>query len=130
MISKPGKPHHIENLWPISLTACVGKALEHVIINRWQRYLEDSGLYPNTIIGLRNKLGTHDAMIPLKNEIPDDTTHTHDNRAILGLDRLSAFDKVTHSAILARVSQLNMLKRTYAYIKDFLTGRTTDINAG
>ncbi|XP_077547903.1 uncharacterized protein LOC144160455 [Haemaphysalis longicornis] len=96
----------------------------------WQRYLEDSRLYPNTVIGFRNKLGTQDAMIQLKNEILDDTTNTQDNRAILGLDLQSAFDKVSHSAILAQVSRLNMGKRTYAYIKDFLTGRTTEVNAG
>ncbi|XP_072142785.1 uncharacterized protein [Dermacentor andersoni] len=130
LIPKPGKPPNIENLRPISLTSCVGKALEHVLMNRWQRYLEDSGLYPNTVIGFRNKLGTQDAMIQLKNEILDDTTNTKDKRAILGLDLLSAFDKVRHSAILAQVSRLNMGKRTYAYIKDFLTERTTEIIAG
>ncbi|XP_072145050.1 uncharacterized protein [Dermacentor andersoni] len=85
---------------------------------------------PNSIIGFRKKLGTQDAMILLKNEIIDDTTGTKDNRAILGLDLQSAFDKVRHSAILAQVSRLNMGRRTYQYIKDFLTERTTEICAG
>lgn len=30
LIPKPGKPAHIENLRPISLTSCLGKTLEHV----------------------------------------------------------------------------------------------------
>ncbi|XP_077542647.1 uncharacterized protein LOC144155191 [Haemaphysalis longicornis] len=98
--------------------------------NKWQRYLEDGGLYPNTIIGFRNKLGTQDAMIQLKHDILDDTTGTRDNKAILGLDLQSAFDQVRHSAILAQVAKLNMGRRTYAYIKDFLTNRTTETNAG
>ncbi|XP_070378132.1 uncharacterized protein [Dermacentor albipictus] len=80
----------------------------------WQRYLEESELYPNSIIGFRKKLGTQDAMILLKNEIIDDTTGTNDNRAILGLDLQSAFDK----------------KDNYQYIKEFLTERTTEICAG
>nr|XP_050028077.1 uncharacterized protein LOC126523519 [Dermacentor andersoni] len=130
LFPKPGKPPNIENLRPISLTSCVGKVLEHVLMNRWQRYLEESELYPNSIIGFRKKLGTQDAMILLKNEIIDDTTGTKDNRAILGLDLQSAFDKVRHSAILAQVSRLNMGRRTYQYIKDFLTERTTEICAG
>ncbi|XP_077547993.1 uncharacterized protein LOC144160638 [Haemaphysalis longicornis] len=130
LIPKPGKPPGIENLGPISLTSCVGKVLEHVLLNRWQRYLEDGGLYPNTIIAFRNKLGTQDAMIQLKHDILDDTTGTRDNKAILGLDLQSAFDQVRHSAILAQVAKLNMGRRTYAYIKDFLTNRTTEINAG
>ncbi|XP_077548095.1 uncharacterized protein LOC144160815 [Haemaphysalis longicornis] len=99
-------------------------------MNRWQRYLEEAEVYPNTVIGFRNKLGTQDAMIQLKNEILDDDANTRDNRAILGLDLQSAFDKVRHSAILAQVSRLNMGKRTYEYIRDFLTGRTTEVNAG
>ncbi|XP_077550626.1 uncharacterized protein LOC144163745 [Haemaphysalis longicornis] len=130
LIPKPGKRPGIENLRPISLTSCVGKVLEHVLLNRWQRYLEDGGLYPNTIIGFRNKLGTQDAMIQLKHDILDDTTGTRDNKAILGLDFQSAFDQVRHSAILAQGAKLNMGRRTYAYIKDFLTNRTTEINAG
>ncbi|XP_037570630.1 protein YkfC-like [Dermacentor silvarum] len=99
-------------------------------MNRWQHYLEESELYPNSIIGFRNKLGTQDAMILLKNEIIDDMTGTKDNRAILGLDLQSSFDKVRHSAILAQVSRLNMGRKTYEYIKDFLTERTTEICAG
>ncbi|XP_050026180.1 uncharacterized protein [Dermacentor andersoni] len=99
-------------------------------MNRWQRYLEDSGLSPNTVIGFRNKFGTQDAMIQLKNEILDDTTNTKDKRAILGLDLQSTFDKVRHSAILAQVSRRNTGKITYAYIHNFLTERTTEIIAG
>lgn len=130
LIPKPGKQPSVENLRPISLTSCVGKLLEHVLLDRWQRYLEESGLYPDSIIGFRNKLGTQDAMILLKNEIIDVPLSIGDNRAILGLDLQSAFDKVSHSAILAQVSKLNMGRRSYDYIRDFLTGRTTRICAG
>lgn len=79
LIPKPGKPPNIENLRPISLTSCVGKVLEHVLMNRCQRYLEDYELYPNSIIEFRNKLGTQDAMILLKHEIIDDAMGTKDN---------------------------------------------------
>ncbi|XP_077534382.1 uncharacterized protein LOC144146295 [Haemaphysalis longicornis] len=44
LIPKPGKPPHIDNLRPISLTSCLGKVLEHVLLNRWQSYLEEEGL--------------------------------------------------------------------------------------
>ncbi|XP_077548017.1 uncharacterized protein LOC144160684 [Haemaphysalis longicornis] len=99
-------------------------------MNRWQRYLEESGLYPDTVIGFRSKLGTQDAMIQLKSEILDDNTRTRDNRAVLGLYLQSAFDKVTHSAILAQVSRLNMGELSYRYIRYFLSGRTVEIHAG
>ncbi|XP_077564323.1 uncharacterized protein LOC144179759 [Haemaphysalis longicornis] len=98
--------------------------------SRWQEYLEDNDLYPDSMIGFRNKLTTQDAMLQLKAEILDDETRTKDNKAILGLDLQSAFDKLKHSAILAQVCALNMGARTYDYVRDFLTGRTTKIQAG
>ncbi|XP_077530888.1 uncharacterized protein LOC144142932 [Haemaphysalis longicornis] len=124
LIPKPGKPPGIENLRPISLMSCVGKVLEHVLMNRWQEYLEDNDLYPDSMIGFRNKLSTQDAMLQLMAEILDDETRTKD-KAILGLDLQTAFDKLKHSAILAQVCALNMGARTYDYVRDFLTGRTT-----
>lgn len=130
LIPKPGKPPSLENLRPISLTSCVGKVLEHVLLNRWQRYLETEELYPNTILGFRERLSTQDAMILLQHEILDVTIPTRDNRAVLGLDLQSAFDKVRHSAILAQVSRLNMGRRSFAYIHDFLSERTATIHAG
>ncbi|XP_077528227.1 uncharacterized protein LOC144139855 [Haemaphysalis longicornis] len=118
LIPKPGKPPSIENLRPISLTSCIGKALEHVLLNRWQDYLEENNLYPDTMLGFRAGLSTQDAMLLIKHEIidkPSTTTSPMDNRAILGLDLKSAFDTIHHSAILQQ---------------DFLTARTTTIVAG
>ncbi|KAG0445498.1 hypothetical protein HPB47_014526 [Ixodes persulcatus] len=126
LLPKPGKPPGIENLRPISLTSCVGKVLEHVVNNRWQRYLEDGGHYPDTMFGFREKLSTQDAMALIKSESLDTTK----GRALLGLDLQSAFDKVNHSAILERINELGFGPRSYAYIKDFLTGRKAILHAG
>ncbi|XP_077560577.1 uncharacterized protein LOC144175368 [Haemaphysalis longicornis] len=60
----------------------------------------------------------------------DDARCTRYNGRILGLEIQNTFDKVRHSAILAQVSRLNVGRRAYDYIKDFLTGRTTKICAG
>ncbi|XP_077534647.1 uncharacterized protein LOC144146579 [Haemaphysalis longicornis] len=125
LIPKPSKPPRIDNLRPISLTSCVGKVFEHVLLNRWQRYLEEEGLYPDTMLGFRAKLSTQDAMLLIKHEVLDQHTRSMDNKAVLCLDLQSAFD----SAILKQVSRLNMGERTFAYIKDFLTDRTATIVA-
>lgn len=39
LIPKPGKPPKLESLRPISLTSCVGKLFEHVVLNRLQPYI-------------------------------------------------------------------------------------------
>lgn len=130
LILKPGKPPGVENLRLISLTSCVSKLLEHVLMNRWQQYLKEVELYLDSLIGFRSKLGTEGATLQLKREIIDYETNTSDNRAILDLDLQSAFHKVRHSAILAQVSRLNLGKRSYNYIRDFLTDCTIRICAG
>lgn len=56
MIPKPGKKLQIENLRPISLTSCLGKLLEHVVLNRITNYMEENGLFPHSMIGFRPKL--------------------------------------------------------------------------
>ncbi|XP_077548041.1 uncharacterized protein LOC144160720 [Haemaphysalis longicornis] len=115
---------------PIFLTSCIGKVLEHVLNNRWQRYLEEKGLYPDSMLGFRERLSTQDAMIQLQHEILERPTTSHDNRAVLGLYLQSAFDKVRHSAILAQVSEVGLGKSSHDYIRDFLSHRTLELQAG
>lgn len=128
LIPKPGKLPSIEHLRPFSLTSCVGKVMEHVLMGWWQQYLEDKRLYPDTMFGFREKLGTHDAMALIKECIVN--VEKREGRALLGLDLQSAFDKVKHSAILAQVSVLGLGARSYAYICDFLTRRTPKLCVG
>ncbi|KAG0444479.1 hypothetical protein HPB47_013748 [Ixodes persulcatus] len=106
------------------------RAALHDLNSRWQDYLEREGLYPATAIGFRRHLSTQDAMLQLKSRIIDDSGNARDNKAILGLDLQSAFDRVKHSAILSQVSKLNMGERSYNYIKDFLTDRIAELRAG
>ncbi|XP_077560865.1 uncharacterized protein LOC144175701 [Haemaphysalis longicornis] len=107
------------------------EVLEHVLLNRWQRYLEENELYPNTMLGFRAGLSTQDAMLLLRHEIIDRTTkRSEDTAAILSIDLIGAFDNVLHSAILRQMSRLDMGERSFQYVKDFLTERTATIVAG
>lgn len=77
--------------------------------------------------GFREMLCTQDAMALIKKEVVDAKNR---GRALLGLDLQSAFDKVKHSAILQRVEELGFGRRSYDYIRDFLTGRTAKLQVG
>lgn len=103
-ILKPGKTTSIQHLRPISQTSCVMKVVVNVLMNHWQKYLEENDLFSESMIGFRSKFSTSGAMIHLKVEIIDGKTKTRDNKAILGLDLLSAFDKVMNAAVLAQMS--------------------------
>lgn len=128
LIPKPGKPPTLANLRPISLTSCVGKLMEHVIQTRLLRYLEDSHLLPDTMFGFRPHLAAPDIMLLLHHQVF--MRRTLDMKVIVGLDVAKAFDNVLHEAILQQLQTLGVGHRTYAYIRDFLTGRTVQLSAG
>ncbi|KAG0434343.1 hypothetical protein HPB47_019171 [Ixodes persulcatus] len=126
-IPKPGKELSVSNLRPISLTSCLGKLLEHVILNRLQAYVEDRDLLPHTSFGFRAHLSTQDVFLQLSQDIVE---KKRGMQALLALDLQKAFDNVKREAILNRISRLHLGLRTFAYVKSFLTGRTTEIRLG
>lgn len=128
-IPKPGKKLTIENLRPISLTSCVGKLLEHVVLARLQTYTDAHHLLPHTMLGFRPHLSTQDVLLQLHHDLLDPPTFS-DTKALLSLDLHKAFDHVSHSAILAELAALNPGTRTYNYIRAFLTARTAEIIIG
>lgn len=131
MIPKPGKKLHLENLRPISLTSCMGKLLEHVVLNRLHALMDERGLFPHTMIGFRPGLSTQDVMLRLKHKILDgEGCSPLDTRAILGLDLTKAFDSVKHEAIMESLEGLGVGTRTYNYVRDFLSNRTARLVVG
>ncbi|KAM7290784.1 uncharacterized protein ISCGN_027375 [Ixodes scapularis] len=129
LIPKTGKPPKLENLRPISLTSCIGKLFEHVILNRLQPYVENNNLLPPTIFGFRPHLSTQDILLQLHEDINRQVS-AHSTRAILTLDLKGAFDNVSHDIILTNLSDLNCGQRTFAYIQAFLQNRTATIGIG
>lgn len=105
-IPKAGKKLNTENLRPISLTSCLGKLMEHVILTRLQNYAEDINLLPETMIGFRAHLSTQDILLQLNKDIIEAEKGTG-TEAILGLDLHKAFDNISHKAILTNLSEIN-----------------------
>lgn len=128
-IPKPGKSLDIQNLRPISLTSCLGKLFEHVILNRIQTHMEKHHLFPDTMIGFRPHLSTQDIMLRISEEVVNPLHNKH-TRAILALDLTKAFDNIEHEAITAALSALQVGERTHSYIKAFLSNRTAEIHFG
>ncbi|XP_037557528.1 uncharacterized protein LOC119434450 [Dermacentor silvarum] len=105
LIPKPGKAPDVDNLRPISLTYCVGKVAEHVVLNRLSRYLEDN-VYTHNMIGFRADISTQDAMKMIKNHIIDGSTR--DTKSLLGVDLEKGFDNVLHEYVLASIADLEL----------------------
>lgn len=129
LIPKPGKSPHIDNLRPISLTSCVGKIMERIMLLRLQEYLDDTQQMPNSMFGFRKHLCTQDILVQMKEDILVPATG-HSPRAILTLDLKGAFDNVAHKGILHNLASTGCGERTYNYIADFLSHRQEIIKIG
>ena len=127
LIPKPGKKLDLKNLRPISLTSCLGKLMEHVILNRLHRHEESEKLFPPTMIGFRRHMSTQDLMIRVRDGVIKPRPYT---RALLALDMAKAFDRVKHEAILNALNEANFGQRTFNYIQNFLYKRTAVIAVG
>ncbi|KAM7284146.1 hypothetical protein ISCGN_001248 [Ixodes scapularis] len=131
LIPKPGKKPQLDALRPISLTSCVGKIMEHVVLRRINDFMERNQLFPHTMVGFRPHLSTQDVMLRLKHQIIDGEKSSHlDTRVILGLDLTKAFDTIRHDAVLENLEKLGVGRRTFNYIQDFLSDRTAQISIG
>lgn len=128
LIPKPGKPLGLDNLRPISLTSCLGKTMEHMILNRLTRHLEQSDKLPYNMIGFRPALSTQDAMLLIKHQVLQvSPKHT---RVILGLDVEKALDRVAHKAILEALSDMGLRERLFNVVKSFLGDRKASLKLG
>ncbi|KAG0433116.1 hypothetical protein HPB47_020203, partial [Ixodes persulcatus] len=131
MIPKPGRKPQLDALRPISLTSCVGKIMEHVVLRRINDFMKRNQLFPHTMVGFRPHLSTQDVMLRLKHQIIDGEKSSHlDTRVILGLDLTKAFDTIRHDAVLENLERLGVGRRTFNYIQDFLSDRTAQISIG
>ncbi|KAM7282712.1 hypothetical protein ISCGN_002836 [Ixodes scapularis] len=131
MIPKPGKRPQLDSFRPISLTSCAGKLMEHVVLERLNRNMEERELFPHTMVGFRPHLSTQDVMLRLKQQIVDGTGSSPlDTKAILGLDLTKAFDNIIHDAVLDNLRALAVGKRTYEYIPNFLSRRKARLAVG
>ncbi|KAG0430094.1 hypothetical protein HPB47_023008 [Ixodes persulcatus] len=126
LVPKPGKPPNLDNLRPITLTSCLGKLFEHVVLSRLQPYIDDTKVFSHTMFGFRAHLSAQDVFIQLKADILDNISPTT-TQAVVVLDVKRAFDNVSHSLILQNLASTNSGQRTYQYVRDFLSHRTATI---
>lgn len=128
LIPKPGKASSIDNMRPISLTSCVGKAAEHVIHNRISRHIEDEALFTPNMAGFRPGLSTQDIMLMLKKDILD--SQTKDVKGVLALDLAKAFDTIKHRFILEAISKMDLGTKFHSFVRSFLKDRRATIKVG
>lgn len=66
-------------------------------------------------------------MLQIKQEIIENVSK--DTRAIAVLDDTKAFN-IRHTAVMHNLSKLNVVVKTYKYVRNFLSNRTASIELG
>ncbi|KAK8773123.1 hypothetical protein V5799_012368 [Amblyomma americanum] len=123
MIPKPGNKLQLENLGPISLTSCLGKLFERIVVRQLQRHLEEKGHYKDSMFGFRAKLSTQDVLVQIKKEVLTQVPYNGEN-VIMALDVKGAFDNVGHAAIMEGSNNANCRKEIHDYTRAFLSNGT------
>ncbi|KAH7966906.1 hypothetical protein HPB49_020438 [Dermacentor silvarum] len=66
LIPKPGKPATLSNQRRISLTSCVGKTMERMVLACLTDLLDDTHFLPHNQIGFRPRMPTQDLFVLLQ----------------------------------------------------------------
>ncbi|XP_075534067.1 uncharacterized protein LOC142567801 [Dermacentor variabilis] len=96
-----------------------------MVLRRLQKHLEETDQMPETMYGFRQHLSTQDVTIQLHELFVKPATR-HAPRGILALDLKGAFHNVSHASKLQNL-KTRCGRKTFGYIKDFLSYRTATI---
>ncbi|KAK4831271.1 hypothetical protein QYF61_016741 [Mycteria americana] len=121
-IFKNGKKEDPVNYRPVSLTSVPGKIMEKVILGVIEKHLRD-----NAVIG-HSQHGFTRGKSCLTNLISfyDKVTHLVDQGKpvfVVGLDFSKAFDTVSHSILLDKMSSTQLNKSIIHWVNNWLMGR-------
>ena len=131
-IRKPEKPaEEPESYRPISLTSCLGKVMERIINRRMVWLLESKGLRLKTQSGFRKGRSTMDNIIGLEHYIRKGFNKINPmNTYAVFLDISKAFDTTWIQGLLYKLSAKGITEKTLAWLKNFLTNRTFNVQIG
>lgn len=129
-IPKPNtSQHQAKNYRPISLLDIQGKLLDKILNNRLYSHLQTHNILNPRQHGFRKYRGTHTALATLHETLAIHSAQKHKIDLILR-DVAKAFDRVWHTGLAYKISQLNLHPSFTKTLIDFFTDRTASIRIG
>ncbi|GAB0210315.1 chromodomain-helicase-DNA-binding protein 1 [Grus japonensis] len=122
LIFRKGKKEDLGNYRPVSLTSVPGKIMEKIMLGVIEKHLKD-----NAVIG-HSQHGFVRGRACLTNLVSfyDKVTHLVDQGKpvdVIFLDFSKAFDTVSHSILLDKMSSIQLDKNIVRWVSNWLTGR-------
>jgi hypothetical protein len=121
-VFKGGDSSKLSNYRPISLLNSVSKILEKLMHNRMVAFLTEHSLISKRQFGFQSGKNTSDAVADVVNFVTN-RLNERDDIGALFIDVAKAFDSISHSITLHKLSHYGFRGATYSWFKSYLSGR-------
>ena len=107
---------------PISLTSCVVKIFERMVLERLAGYLDSKRFFSAAQSGFRKHHSTLDQLYRLISRVQESFVR-REHVSVAFLDIVSAFDCVWHEGLLLKLHKAGVTGKAWRWIKAFLSDR-------
>ena len=114
---------------PISITPCIMRLVERVILKRLKEHLKDNNILVKQQSGFREKMSTRDNLFFLVQK-SFEGFNKNKNHISIFFDITAAFDKVWHSGLIHKLVEIKTPLYLVNIIVAFLTNRKFQIKVG
>ena len=132
-IHKPGKPTSSPSSFRlISLTSCISKLFERLILSRLTFHLESNHLLSTCQAGFRPGRSPLDQILTLSQSFWDgfQKKKPPDRTILASVDFSKAFDSVWHSALFHKLLSLKLPPCFVLWVRSFLSDRRAKVQVG
>ena len=126
---KSNDPKNIKNYRPISITACLARLFERILLKRLQDHLKEKNILIQIQSGFRKSRQTKDNILFLTQKVKE---QFNKGKKMLSLffDVASAFDKVWHNGLLIKLVSIKVPYYLIKILMSFLFDRKFVIKVG
>jgi len=118
----PSPKSQAKSYRPISLTSCVVKIFERMILERLVVYLDGKRFFTTAQSGFRKHHSTIDQVYRLISRVQE-AFQRREHVSVAFLDIVAAFDSVWHDGLLYKLHRAEVTGRAWRWVKAFLNGR-------
>ena len=130
-IHKPGKPTSSPSSFrPISLTSCISKLFERLILSRLTFHLESNHLLSTCQAGFRPGRSPLDQILSQSIWVGFQKKKPPDRTNLASVDFSKAFDSVWHSALFHKLLSLKLPPCFVLWVRSFLSDRRAKVQVG